>query len=376
MKTICNLCPVIARLCIFSIIFSLSFTAKGQNCSSTQPSAAVCSATVAENFNSNNGGFSSSQFAWSGSAWSKVDGPDGAFSYTITSSAYYKTTNNPNTVRAGFKLSFGGKISVTNVLLEIIRNSDNVVVASCSQTTGLTNGVTICIGVTSASITNAMMFKYRFTVTGSMSTGGSTAQRTTTFDDFSFAGDSNAPLPVEFSSFTANRSGNNVSLKWETQSESNNKGFEIQRKAENASDFETLAFLSSKAFGGNSSSKLSYDYNDVNVSSANSYYRIRQVDQDGRYKYTEIRIVEGVKTKSQTLVYPNPSSNGNVSIAFNSPEKRDIQLVDMAGRIIKIWKSYSEMELKLNQLKPGLYLVNILNTSNNSKEVQHIVLSQ
>ena len=218
------------------------------------------------------------------------------------------------------------------------------------------------------------MFYYRFTL--NLTNQNGSGVREIRFDNFSYGGDSNAPLPVDFSFFNAKRSGNTVQLNWETSSESNNKGFEIQRKFDGQEDFENFAFVSSKALYGISSEKLSYSFTDKNGSASNSHYRIRQVDFDGRFKYTEIRIVEGSKVKSQLLLYPNPSVNGDVNVVFNTHDSKNIQLLDLNGRFIKSWNSFSSQFLKLEKLTTGIYLLKIYYSATGNSEVHRIVVSQ
>jgi hypothetical protein len=363
----------------FILFYSFSFlfimVVQAQNCSSTQPNPGVCSGTVAEDFNTDNGSFTGS----TGMTWNSVNGNWAAtatgngssFSYVLSSAAYYKTSTLPNTVNAGFLLNFGNKIATVNILLEVVRNSDNVVLASCSQT-GPSSGSTVCIGVTDAAITPGLMFRYRFTITGT--TGNGAGSRAITVDNFSYGGTSNASLPVELTDFMTKRNGDNVSLSWVTQSESVNRGFEIERRYKQQTDFETIAFANSKALYGNSSQTLTYNYVDINSYPGVSYYRIKQVDLDGHFKYSEIHSVDGNETKAKTLVYPNPSATSNVNIVFTTNEERNIQLSDINGRLIKTWSNYKYQDLKIEKLTTGLYLVQINNIATNLKEVQRIVI--
>lgn len=363
---------------ILAYTLSLLFinVVKAQNCSSTQPNSGVCSGTVAENFNTNNGSFTGS----TGITWNSVNGNWEAtatgnvspFSYVLTSGEYFKSSTFPNTVNAGFLLNFGNKISTVNVLLEIVRSSDNVVIASCTQT-GPSSGSTVCIGVTNAAtISPGLMFHYRFTISGT--TGHGNGHREITVDNFSYGGISNAALPVELDNFISKRSGNNVLLDWVTQSESLNRGFEIQRRYSQQSDFDAIGFVNSKGLDGNSSQTLTYSYIDENSSTGVSYYRLKQVDLDGHFKYSEIHSVDGSKYKAKTLVYPNPSANSAISIVFTTNEERNIRLTDITGKLIKSWSNYKNQELKIEKLNAGLYLVQINNMATNVKEVQRIVI--
>jgi hypothetical protein len=187
---------------------------------------------------------------------------------------------------------------------------------------------------------------------------------------------SNATLPVQMNAFTASRTNSTVNVTWETLTESMNKGFEVERRIGDAKDFQAVAFVNSKTIDGNSSSKLNYSFSDANNSTGVSYYRIKQVDLDGKMKYSEIRVVDGLKSKAQTLVYPSPSTNGIVNIIFSNNDSKNIILSDLTGKAIQKWSNYSSQELKLSQLKPGMYFVQIDNPANNSKETQRIVVTR
>jgi hypothetical protein len=96
-----------------------------------------------------------------------------------------------------------------------------------------------------------------------------------------------------------------------------------------------IAFISSRAAGGNSTSKLLYNYVDVNTSKQMSYYRLKQVDLNAAYKYSEVNSVAG-EQMAKTVIYPNPSSDGKVNIVIgdaNSP--KDISILDVSGRLLK-----------------------------------------
>ena len=369
------------RLIFLTLFFLITASAFSQACHTTSPNPIICSGTVAETFSAGNGGFSTTGvMSYGAGYWSgTTSGNNNSYSYVIKSPSYYKGIYSIYNVRAGFLASVGNKATITTVTLEVVRASDNVVLGSCTPAAvnindNLATGTTVCIGVYNNNIASYVMFYYRFTL--NITNGSGAGVREVRFDNFSYGGDSNAPLPVELTFFTAKRSGYNVQLNWETALEQNNKGFEIQRKNEGAGEFENFAFVPAKSLFGNSSEKLSYSFTDINTSASNSHYRIRQVDLDGRYKYTEIRAVEGIKTKSQVLIYPNPSTNGDINVTFNTPDSKNIQLMDINGRVIRNWNSFTTQGLKLEKMKPGIYLLKINNNVTNTAEVNRIVISQ
>jgi hypothetical protein len=168
-------------------------------------------------------------------------------------------------------------------------------------------------------------------------------------------------LPVTFKSFTATRVKNSVNLKWETSSEENNKGFEVERKT--TGGWIKVAYAASKAQNGNSGSVLTYTVSDLNTESGISQYRIRQVDLDGASKFSEVRTVRGEQQAAKVLVYPNPSSESKVNVLFDAPGTLyNVELIDINGRIVKQWASVAN-NLTITDLTPGQYMLRAQNKS-------------
>jgi hypothetical protein len=183
------------------------------------------------------------------------------------------------------------------------------------------------------------------------------------------------PLPVRFSSFTAGRSGNTVNLRWSTASEDNNKGFQVQRNS--GRGWENVTFINSKADGGNSSANLNYEFNDNNASKVVTQYRLMQVDNDGRSKMSDIRIVRGDAQESRVMVFPNPSKDGNVNILFDDARgNRDVTVMDMNGRVVKQYRSVTAANLKVDNLMPGVYSIRIINAADGSQRTEKVVVSK
>ena len=123
------------------------------------------------------------------------------------------------------------------------------------------------------------------------------------------------PIPVELTSFTASASGNNVMLNWSTASETNNQGFDVQRKALN-SEFESIGFVGG---AGTTTESRNYSFTDE-VANGMYSYRLKQIDFDGTFEYSsEIEVdvnIPAVYALEQNYPNPfNPSTNINFSIA-------------------------------------------------------------
>ncbi len=186
-----------------------------------------------------------------------------------------------------------------------------------------------------------------------------------------------SPLPVTFRSFRATRvNRSHVALQWETATEINNSGFALQRNLGN-NTWEHVTFIPSRALDGNSSSLLAYSFTDLNAHKGISQYRIRQVDLDGKMKFSEIRAVRGDGQANATIVYPVPSVDGRVNIVFEDVEAtRNIALIDMHGRTIRQWRSMTNNTFQIDQLKAGVYTLQIQDTRTGEFSAEKIIVTR
>jgi hypothetical protein len=126
-------------------------------------------------------------------------------------------------------------------------------------------------------------------------------------------------LPVEMTSFTATMlNTNNALLTWSTATEVNNRGFEIERRTEKSSMWTSIGFV---AGAGVSNVNQKYSYQDVILTSGVYVYRIKQIDNDGAFKYSASTQVDAGVSKGLELVnnYPNPF-NPTTELRFSVPE--------------------------------------------------------
>ena len=141
-------------------------------------------------------------------------------------------------------------------------------------------------------------------------------------------------LPVELISFSASPSGNKITLQWVTASEQNNAGFEIQRSpVVPGAAWERIGFV---AGAGNSNEPRYYSFTDNNPSGgASFYYRLKQTDFDGGYKYSAILTASLTGLPGATLMQnsPNPFTR-STAIRFYIPgnTRVKLQVFDMQGR--------------------------------------------
>ena len=137
-------------------------------------------------------------------------------------------------------------------------------------------------------------------------------------------------VPVEMTSFTATAQQANALLAWSTATEVNNYGFDIERRAVNseqqtANSWTKVGFV---AGNGTSNAKHNYTYADNNLSAGTYAYRIKQIDNDGTFKYsasTEVTVAGVPKELKLYGNYPNPF-NPSTKVQFTVPENGNARL--------------------------------------------------
>lgn len=158
-----------------------------------------------------------------------------------------------------------------------------------------------------------------------------------------------SPMPVELTKFTANLIEEKVTLNWETATEVNNYGFEIQRQNKN-SEWRKIGFVEGH---GNSNSQKYYSFSDNNITLAGWYlYRLKQIDNDGTYEYSDIVEVNLAAPERFELSqnYPNPF-NPSTTITYSLKDAGNVRLMvyNLQGCEVK--------ELVNEYRKPGFYSI-------------------
>lgn len=175
-------------------------------------------------------------------------------------------------------------------------------------------------------------------------------------------------LPVELIQFKGNSTPSSNHLMWQTASEENNEGFEIQRSSD-GKEWEVIDFV----FGhGTTVEAQSYEYIDETPLYGNNYYRLKQIDTDGQFEYSQVIAVVFQPNASKLKLYPNPVITGLLNINYGSEETALVQILDGMGRVIQENTITGTSDILVDKLTSGIYYVQV--TSNGGQWVEKLVI--
>jgi hypothetical protein len=168
------------------------------------------------------------------------------------------------------------------------------------------------------------------------------------------------PLPVELTSLTASISGRIIMLNWQTTTEVNNCGFEVERKTANSS-WQQIGFVQGH---GNSNSLKEYTFIDKQIGGTKFQYRLKQIDNDGKFEYSKEIEVELILPNNYTLEqnYPNPFNPSTV-ISYSLPSASNVKLIvyNTIGQTVNVlengYKNAGNYSIQFNggNLPGGIY---------------------
>ncbi|HFA47548.1 MAG TPA: T9SS type A sorting domain-containing protein [Bacteroidetes bacterium] len=176
-------------------------------------------------------------------------------------------------------------------------------------------------------------------------------------------------LPIELINFKTAITPTNISLEWQTASETNNKGFEIQSAAGHLQpgvlDWKNIGFVDGH---GNTQDAQQYYFTVSPRRDGIYYFRLKQIDFDGGFEYSPVRSVEWKNggAISGINIFPNPFSE---NISFQTPFEDgffDVGIFDLNGKKVFSEKYISQennaaIELGLKNITDGIYFIKINN---------------
>ena len=176
------------------------------------------------------------------------------------------------------------------------------------------------------------------------------------------------PLPVTISSFSFSVVKNNVTLYWVTETELNNKGYDLERKeVKEGSNWEKISFI---AGGGTTQGEKHYSCEDKKIKAGSYNYRLKQIDYNGNYEYFDLSEAVIVKAPNEFKLsqnYPNPS-NPKCKIDYEIPfdGKVSIRVYDILGKEVfdlvneNKTADFYTVEFDGSNLASGMYFYRII----------------
>jgi hypothetical protein len=168
---------------------------------------------------------------------------------------------------------------------------------------------------------------------------------------FQGTGTTTTVLPIELTTFEGKNNENQNLLTWATASENQNKGFDIERSLD-GNRFEKIGFV---VGNGTTTQTQRYSFEDKNASGL-MYYRLKQLDFDGRFEYSKIIVLQNENSKQNTLIYPNPSQGIFNILASKNDDK--MLVFNEIGVLVRSFDTALN-ELDLSDLPSGMYWVAI-----------------
>jgi hypothetical protein len=174
-------------------------------------------------------------------------------------------------------------------------------------------------------------------------------------------------LPIELLSLNGNCVGKEIKITWQTLTERNNSYFTIERSY----DTKEWSAIGNVPGAGNSSKKLEYHFTDVSPLNALAYYRLKQTDLDGKFKYSELITVKNCNMTVNVNIYPNPAST---EIFITSTEDAELEVFNILGRRVMsktILKGNSS--ISTDALSNGTYYFKVTDVRSESSFIKVIL---
>ena len=187
--------------------------------------------------------------------------------------------------------------------------------------------------------------------------------------------------PVELSGFSAVSLGNKVALQWTTETETNNMGFEIERRYKHG-DWKTIAFSKGS---GTSTRRIYYGYDDLEAKApAILYYRLKQIDYNGEFEYSnEVEVLLGEVPENYSINqnYPNPF-NPSTQVSFSLPEENEvvIRVFNAMGELVKeinrgiLPHGNFDQDIEMGDSPSGIYFCQVLCTNTISGRTKSLTI--
>ncbi len=168
-------------------------------------------------------------------------------------------------------------------------------------------------------------------------------------------------LPITLIQFDAEKKGKNSLLRWTTASEQNSHSFNI----EHSSDARVFSELGSVTASGSTQNEKQYNYTHFAPASGANYYRLKLVDRDGSYSYSEVRTIYFEEKGTGVTVYPNPVSN-ELFIETEPGKITKISIFNQLGQLFYHGTIQGKTIIPITSYLPGIYFIKLENEKSSS----------
>lgn len=188
----------------------------------------------------------------------------------------------------------------------------------------------------------------------------------------------NSPLPIELLFFNAELSDDGVLCSWSTASEINNDHFDVERSHDGAT-YEKIGEVKG---AGNSSSTLNYQFVDKDPCEGVVYYRLKQVDYNEMFTYSDAVAVTCGVGEHPVRIFPNPAQQKiNYSFFLNKDSNVEVQLIDMLGNVVKTeqcncTKGFNKLESDISKLASGVYYLKLTKQGGDDLPIKEVFIKQ
>ncbi|MBK8788513.1 MAG: T9SS type A sorting domain-containing protein [Chitinophagaceae bacterium] len=341
---------------LFLLMITSGFAALAQF-PTTVTTATNCS--VFRNFNTGDEGFSSASIY--------SDNNDAAFNWNAVAGAEIEgsglTNRSASLISPSYILSLNGQVTVgfryvapsnTEFRIRIISGAGSPPLEILANTANgpvytplAGNSGSICLLLTDADLIIGRQVRFEFTFRA-------TQPGNILFDDFALTGGTGGPLPVVFEGFVARKNGDEtVKLLWDVGTEINVKGYYVESST-NGVNFTNAGYVVA-------SSKRTYSFDYAAKLKQTTFFRVRNIDYDGKSKYTPvIKVYATDQTDAGIQIYPVPATDQVTIQHRKASDKTLITLVSTDGKVLQQVKALPnslQTQLNLNYLKKGLYFV-------------------
>lgn len=160
-------------------------------------------------------------------------------------------------------------------------------------------------------------------------------------------------IPVEMVSFTAKKAGTTNKLAWQTATELNNQHFDVQRSNDGAT-FQSIGIVKGV---GNSAALNNYEFMDETPSVGTNYYRLQQVDYNGKTT-TSKTVAVGSTGKGSAKVFPTLATD-KINVLTTSDKEETFTITNMVGQTVLSGRVVNSLDINVSQLAKGIYILQV-----------------